>query len=63
MLTSGDPMPENLRTVKDSSGNTWTRHESKWARTTWGASVTWEAMLSLAGPVEPLTTDDPAKPS
>jgi hypothetical protein len=61
MLSSGDPMPENLRTVRDNSGNVWTRHGKDWARASWGAAVSWKSLLSMAGPVEPLESDTPPK--
>jgi hypothetical protein len=63
MLASGDPMPENLRTVRDSSGNLWTRHGNEWARASWGSAVSWKSLLSMAGPVEPVTTDEDPKRS
>lgn len=62
MFNSGDPMPENLQAVRDSSGNTWTRNGKDWSRASWGAAVNWNLMLSMAGPVEPLESESPKKP-
>jgi hypothetical protein len=61
MLSTGDPMPKDLKTVKDASGNIWTRNGKDWSRASWAAAVSWKSMLSMAGPVEPLTTDNPTE--